>query len=233
MVIALSLLVPATAVPYLFQTPVSSGFGFGQSMWVVSLALAVPALVMSLDAPLATALMRRLGAKRTMLVGVTCSLFGFGLAFAHGSVWAALLWMAAIGIGPGLGGPASYAVAAEAVPPEQGIQVSTIYNTITGTGCTIAAAVVGYVLTIRQVALAVVTPAGVQTLLFPADETFTWASMIVGVAGLAGMGCVLTIRRAKLRRFSEESAAEQPGLVGGDGSVAPEEKTSVALESRA
>jgi len=232
MVIALCLLVPAAAVPYLFQTPVSSGFGFGQSMWVVSLALAVPAMVMSLDAPLATAVMRRLGAKRTMLLGAACSLFGFGLAFAHGSIWATLLWMAAIGIGPGLGGPASYAVAAEAVAPEQGIQVSTIYNTITGTGCTIAAAVVGYVLTIRHVSVEVVTPNGIETLLFPANETFTWVSMIVGVAGLVGVACVLTIRTAKLRAPNRESSAHAGGFEAGDGLVAPEEQAGVALESR-
>ena len=199
MVIALSLLVPAAAVPYLFQTPVASGFGFGQSMWVVSLALALPALVMSLVSPLASSVMRRLGAKRTMLLGVVFSLFSFGLAFAHGSIWATLLWMAVIGIGPGLGGPASYAVSAEAVAPERGIQVSTIYNTITGTGCTIAAAVVGYVLTIRQVAVDVTTPAGIQTQLFPANETFTWSALIIGVAGLAGLACVLSIRTSSLR----------------------------------
>lgn len=204
-VIALSLLVPAAAVPYLFQTPVSSGFGFGQSMWVVSLALALPAVVMSVISPMAAPIMRRLGAKPTMLLGVTFSLFSFGLAFAHGSIWATLLWMAAIGMGPGLGGPSSYAVAAEAVAPEQGIQVSTIYNTITGTGCTIAAAAVGYVLTIRQVAVEIITPAGVQTQLFPANETFTWSCLIVGVAGLIGVACVLSIRSGELHLARGES----------------------------
>ena len=46
-----------------------------------------------------------------------------------------------------LAGSASYSVAAEAVAPEQGILVGTIYNTAAGTGCSVASAVVGYVLT--------------------------------------------------------------------------------------
>jgi hypothetical protein len=61
------------------------------------------------------------------------------------------------------------------------------------------------VLTLRQVAVEVVTPIGVQTELFPADETFTWSSLIVGVAGLAGVVCVLTIRSGKLHVARSDS----------------------------
>jgi MFS family permease len=138
--------------------------------------------------------MRSLGAKRTMLVGMLFGLTGFGLAFAHGSLWLTIVWMAGAGVQAALAGSASFTVAAEAVAPEQGIHVSTIYNTAAGTGCAVASALVGYVLTLRQIAVPVTTPDGVETQLFPADETFTWVALIVGGMALVGIAAVLTIR---------------------------------------
>ncbi len=209
--IAIGLLIPAAAMPYLFQTPVASGFGFGRSMFAVSLALALPASIMCFVSTAATPVMRRLGAKRTMLLGMAFGLSGFGLAFAHGSLWLTLLWMAAAGMPAALAGSASYAVAAEAVAPEQGILVSAIYNTASGTGCAIASAVVGYVLTLRQVAVPVTTPNGVQTQLFPADETFTWSALIVGGVAAVSIAAVMTIRSKQLHgnaRRSDLAAVE-------------------------
>lgn len=194
LVIAISVVITAVASPYLIQTPAASGFGFGGSMFVVSLALAVTAAVMAVVSVAATPLMRTLGAKRTMLVGMLFGLAGFGLAFAHGSLPLLLLWLAAIGVPGALAGSASYSVAAEAVAPEQGILVSTIYNTAAATGASVASAIVGYVLTLRQITVQVSTPAGVETLLFPAEETFTWSSLIIGGLTVAGIATVLTIR---------------------------------------
>ena len=212
--ISTGLLIPAATLPYLFQTPSASGFGFGKSMFVVSLALAVPAAVMCFASTAAAPVMRRLGGKWTMLVGLTFGLCGFGLAFAHGSMWLTLVWMAATGMPAALAGSASYAVAAEAVAPEQGILVSTIYNMAAGTGCAVASAVAGYVLTLRQVAVPVTTPNGHQTQLFPANETFTWAALIVGGMAVAGIAAVLTIRSKQLRAAARESdlAAAKAGV---------------------
>jgi MFS family permease len=196
--IVTSVIVTAVAMPYLIQTPVASGFGFGGSMFVVSLALAATAAVMAFASAAATPLMRRLGARQTMLVGMLFGLAGFGLAFAHGSFWLTLLWLAAIGAPTALAGSASYAVAAEAVAPEQGILVSTIYNTAANTGAAVASAVVGYVLTLRQVAVPVTTAKGVETQMFPANETFTWCALIVGGMSLAGIAIVLSIRTKRV-----------------------------------
>jgi hypothetical protein len=129
-----------------------------------------------------------------MLIGMLFGLAGFGLAFAHGSLWLTLLWMAATGVPAALAGSASYAIGTEAVAPDQGILVSTIYNTAAGTGSSVASAIVGYVLTLRLVAVPVTTPNGVETQLFPADETFTWSALIVGGMALAGIAAVLTIK---------------------------------------
>ena len=205
LVIAMGLIIPAASMPYLLQTPTSSGFGFGRSMFIVSVALATPAIVMSFISPAVAPIMRRLGAKPTLLLGVVFSLTGFGLAFAHGSLGLTLFWMALNGVPVALAGSASYVVAAEAVEPEKGIVLATIYNCAAGIGCSVASAVVGYVLTLRLVAVQVTTPDGVQTQLFPADETFTWAALIIGGMAVVGIAAVLTIRSRQLRAAAGKS----------------------------
>lgn len=210
--IIIAVIVPAAAVPYLIQTPVASGFGFGRSMFTVSLALAVTAGVMAVVSAAVTPFMQRLGARRTMLLGMVFGLAGFGLAFAHGSLQLTLLWLAAVGVPAALAGSASYAVAAEAVAPEQGIVVSAIYNTAANTGAAVASAIVGYVLTLRQVAVPVSTPSGGETQLFPANETFTWSALIVGGMAVAGLAVVLTIRTKHLVRATSGShSTYEPG----------------------
>ncbi len=206
-VITGSMCIPAAAYPYLLQTPVSSGFGFGRSLFIVSLALAVPAIMMTLLSGTATPIMRLVGPKRTMLLGLTMGLAGFGMAFAHGSIWLNLLWLALTGSLGAWAGSASYAVAAEAVRPEQGIMVSAIYNTAGATGAAVAGAVAGFVLTLRTVAVDIETPSGLVTEFFPAEETFTWSALIVGGAAVVGILCVLTIRSRQLHSPGQRDAA--------------------------
>jgi MFS family permease len=205
--IALGFIIPASFLPYLLQTPTSSGFGFGKSLFVVSLTLATSAVVMCVVSPSAAAVMRRLGPKGTMLLGMLFSLNGFGMAFAHGSLWLVVLWLALNGIPASFAGSASYAVAAEAVEPEKGVVLGTVYNAAAGIGCSISSAVVGYVLTLRQVSVQVTTPQGVETQLFPADVTFTWSALITGVMAVVSIAAVLSIRSRQLRFRDFEPAA--------------------------
>jgi MFS family permease len=96
--ISMALYVTSTAIPYLLQTPEISGFGLGESIFVVSLVLAVPAVVMMVFSATTPALMHRYGARATLLLGTLFGLAGFGLAFAHASVWVVVVWLAAIGV---------------------------------------------------------------------------------------------------------------------------------------
>ena len=197
--VTIAMCIPGTALPYLFQTPTASGFGFGWDLFTVSLALAVPAITMTVLSPTTTGLMRRIGAKRTMLLGATFGLSGFGLALAHGSAGIIMVWLAATGVMGAWATSATYAVATEAVPPEKGIIVGTIYNTVGGLGTAVGAAAVGYVLSLREVGVEVSTPSGVVTEFFPAEETITWSMALVGAAALIGVLSALTIRSKRLR----------------------------------
>ena len=66
--------------------------------------------------------------------------------------------------------------------------ISTIYNTAANTGASVSSAVVGYVLTLRQVAVTVAGAGGADTQLFPANEGFTWSALIVGGTSLGRRG---------------------------------------------
>lgn len=193
--VAIGLCVPAAAMPYLFQAPVSSGYGFGQSMFVVSVASAIPAALMSVTASFAARIMRHLGPPGTMVLGLLFGWSAFGLAFAHHSLWLTMVWMALAGIPGALAGSASFSIAAEAVAPDQGILVSTIYNAAAGTGSAVASALAGFVLTLRQVELTVGTASGVETQTFPADETFTWSALIAASMAVLATGLALTLFR--------------------------------------
>lgn len=202
--------IPATAIPYLLQTPTASGFGFGRSLFVVSLVLAIPAVMMVVLSPTTTSLMRRVGAKGAMLLGVLFGLGGFGMAFAHGSLWLVSIWLVTTGIMAAWAASASYAVGAEAVPPEKGIIVGTIYNTAGGLGTAIAAASAGYVLSLREVGVEIGTVEAPAVGYFPAEETFTWSLIIVGVAALIGVLAALSIRSKRLRAESR-TGGSRPG----------------------
>jgi len=65
--IAFALYVTSTFIPYLFQTPHAlGGYGFGKDIFIVSLALSMPGLLMLLLSPLAATFMRAIGSKGTM-----------------------------------------------------------------------------------------------------------------------------------------------------------------------
>jgi MFS family permease len=188
-------IVTAVAAPFLIQAPLASGYGFGRSIFAVSLALAMTAAVMASTSGIATPLIRKLGSKQTMLAGMLIGLIGgFGLAYAHGSLAWTFVWLAAIGIPGALAGSASYVAAAEIVKPEQGILISTIYNTAANIGASAASALAGLVLTLRVVAVPVLTDGGAETQWFPTDTAFTWAMLIVAGLLFVGLVAVLTIR---------------------------------------
>ena len=197
--ISMAVCVPPTIVPYLVETPVASGFGFGRSLFAVCMVLMTTSLVMAFFPLGVTRLLGALGSKWTMFLGLLLGLGGFGLAFAHGSLWLVVMWLACTGTMPAIAGSAAYVLGNEAVRPEQGILISTIYNTAAGVGASVASAAAGYIMTVRTVAVQVSTGGGLETQRFPADQTFTWSALLVGGAAVAGMLVALTIRTGRMQ----------------------------------
>jgi len=202
--ISIALYVTSTFIPYLFQTPHAlGGYGFGKDIFIVSLALSMPGLLMLLLSPLAATFMRAIGSKGTMLLGALFGLGGFGMAAAHGSVWMNFVWLGVFGITFAWGGTAAYAVAAEAVPPQQGVVASALLTTSLNIAASVGTALTGYILTLRTVAFKV--PGAPAPVTVPASQTFTWAAIVVGVVAALSVVAILTINPKKFHIADREA----------------------------
>ena len=201
----IALYMTSTSIPFLFQTPHAlGGYGFGKDIFMVSLALSMPGLLMLLLSPTAATFMRAMGGKGTMLLGVVfCLLGGFGMAAAHGSVWMLFVWLGAFGITNGVGGAAANAVAAEAVSPQQGVVATTLLISTRNIAASFGTALAGYILTLRTGTFKV--PGAPAPVTVPASQTFTWAFIVVGVVGALGVVAILTINAKKIHVADREA----------------------------
>ena len=123
------------------------------------------------------------------------------MAAAHGSVWMNFVWLGVFGITFAWGGTAAYAVAAEAVSPQQGVVASALLTTSMNIAASVGTAVAGYILTLRTVTLKI---PGAPARELPASQTFTWAFIVVGVVGALGVVAILTINAKKIHIADRE-----------------------------
>lgn len=201
--IAMGLYSSSTFIPYLLQTPHAfGGYGFGKDLFVVSLALSLPGLMIVLMSPLTPWFMRVIGRKGTMLFGAALGLAGFGVAAAHQSIWVNIVWLGVFGAAFALGGTAAYAVATEAVTPQQGVVASGLLTTSTTLGASVATSLTGYILTLRTVSFA--APGAAAPVTVPAAQTFTWVGIAVGIVAALSVVAVLTIDPKKFHVADRE-----------------------------
>jgi MFS family permease len=201
--IAIALYMSSTFVPYLFQTPHAlGGYGFGKDIFMVSLVLSMPGLLMLLLSSSTAKVMHSLNAKGTMLLGSLFGLGGFGMALAHGSVWVNFIWMGTFGVTFAWGGTAAYAVAEEAVPPQQGVIASALLTTAMNLGASIGTALTGYLLTVSTDTFKI--PGVPAPTVVPAGSTFTWSAIVIGVVAALSMVAVLTINSKKFHIADRE-----------------------------
>jgi len=201
--VPMALYVSSTFLPYLFQIPHAlGGYGFGKDLLIVAAGLSMPGLMMLLLSPTTAGIMRSLGSKGTMILGSVFGLGGFGMALAHGSLWVNFVWMATFGVAMAWGNTAALAVAAEAVPPEQGVIASGILTTVMNLSASISTALTGYILTVST--LSFKGPAGEVTVV-PAGSTITWSAIIIGVAATVSIIANLTINPRKFHIAARDS----------------------------
>ena len=107
-------------LPQLLQTPVASGYGFGdtisQSGWVL-LPSSVVAFVMGFIAP---RLVRRVSARAVISVGAVANMVAFGgVALVHEETWQISCWMLLQGLGIGCVVSSLAGVVLSSAPPHQ------------------------------------------------------------------------------------------------------------------
>ena len=193
--IGVSFCVSSTTIPYLFETPSPPrGWGLGEDLLVVSAVLATTGAVTLALSPVAPLLIRNLGSRRAAVLGAVFGLAGFGLAFAHDSIWVNIIWLASFGVLAAWAGSASYSGATEVVPPHQGGVVSGLYTAAMNTGGSLAAALAGSLLSLHSIVVDMKMPGGgTSSQAFPTEETFVWSALLIGAMGVLNLAALITI----------------------------------------
>ncbi|MFC3952675.1 MFS transporter [Aeromicrobium fastidiosum] len=172
-------------LPQLLQTPVASGYGFGdsisQSGWVL-LPSSMAAFVMGFVAP---RLVRRLTARRVISIGAAANVLAFsGVALLHDESWhiSALMVLQGIGIGCVVSSLAGVVLAS--VPRHQTGVASGMNANIRLIGGSIGTAMMGGVITAR-------TGAGG----FPLEAGYRDGFLVLAAVAVVAVGVALLIPR--------------------------------------
>lgn len=80
--IGFGMMAQSIVMPQLLQLPESTGYGMGQSLLAAGLWMAPGGLAMMLFAPLSSTLIKRIGARHTLMIGATVIGGGYLVAFA-------------------------------------------------------------------------------------------------------------------------------------------------------
>jgi MFS family permease len=173
-------------LPQLLQTPVASGYGFGdsisQSGWVL-LPSSISGFVMGFVAP---RLVRRVTARRVISLGAASNALAFGgIALFHEQTWQLSAWMVLQGIGIGCVVSSLAGVVLASVPRHQTGVASGMNANIRLIGGSIGTAMMGGVITART------GPGG-----FPLEAGYRDAFLVLAAVAVVAVGVALLIPRA-------------------------------------
>lgn len=134
-------------LPQILQLPAVTGYGLGQTMFVVGLVMGPSGLVMMAMAPLSARVSKAKGPKVTLMLGAVVVAAGYGLGIVLMSgVWQLVLVSSVIGAGIGLAYGAMPALIMAAVPVEETAAANSLNTLMRAIGTSISSAVAGAVL---------------------------------------------------------------------------------------
>lgn len=188
-------------LPQLLQTPVASGYGFGdtisQSGWVLFPSSAV-AFVMGFIAP---RLVKVASARRVVSVGVAANALAFGgIALVHHESWQISGWMLLQGLGIGCVVSSLAGVVLNSVPPHQTGVASGMNSNIRVIGGAIGSAMMAGIISARQ---------GDNG--FPLEAGYRDGFLVLSAVSLAAVFVALMIPRPP-RRGAQTSVSEEPNV---------------------
>ncbi|AEV86987.1 transporter [Actinoplanes sp. SE50] len=187
-------------ISYLVQMPTAlAGYGFGASVLRASVEYLLPAAVASLlAAQLGGVLLRRIGARATLVAGAALGAGGFAwLAVTHTRPASVIAAGAVIGAGVALGYAAMPALIMASVPHHQSGIANGINSISRSTGSAIGSATVTSLLAAASVPG---LPPGVPPL--PAESQFTLSFVLAGAA----FAVLIVITLTGLRRHPQTPA---------------------------
>ncbi len=187
--IGFGMMAQSIVVPQLLQLPEATGYGLGQSILAAGLWMAPAGLMMMLFAPVSSGLMRRFGAKRTLMLGATVLGTGYLVALVlMGAPWQLLVASCVASAGVGIGYAAMPTLILDAVPMREAGAAVGLNALMRSVGTTLAAAVMGTVLAGSSKSLG-----GFQ---IPTEGAFQLCFAIGAAAAFVGVAITAAIPRA-------------------------------------
>jgi MFS family permease len=202
--VGFGMMAQSIAVPQLLELPKATGFGLGQTILEAGLWMAPMGVMMMLFAPVSSTMMRRIGAKQTLMAGSAVLGVGYLVAVAlMGSPWELLVASSVVGAGVGIGYAAMPTLILDSAPAREAASAVGVNSLMRSVGTTLAAAVMATILTSSTTSLN-----GVP---LPTQGAFQACFVVGAIAAFAGVAIAATIPRRPRRDSaarSEPAAAE-------------------------
>lgn len=183
--IGFGMMAQSVVVPQLLQLPEVTGYGLGQSILEAGLWMAPAGLMMMVFAPVSSALIRRFGAKLTLMVGA--GVLGAGYLVAFGlmdAAWQLLVASCVTSAGVGIGYAAMPTLIMDNVPVRAAGAAVGLNALMRSVGTTLASAVMAALLTSSA------TASGL-----PTERAFQLCFLVGAAAAFLGVVIAGTIPR--------------------------------------
>ena len=198
--IGFGMMAQAIVVPQLLQLPAETGYGLGQTILEAGLWMAPGGLMMMVFAPVSSRLIGSIGAKITLMIGATVLGSGYLVAFfLMDAPWQLLVASCIVSSGVGIGYAAMPTLILDSVPVREAASAVGLNSLMRSVGTTVAAAIMGTVLTSRTQSLG-----GFE---LPTLGAFQICFILGAAAAFAGVAIGATIPRAKAAATTEVPTA--------------------------
>ena len=198
--IGFGMMAQAIVVPQLLQLPSETGYGLGQSILEAGLWMAPGGLMMMVFAPVSSRLIGSIGAKPTLMIGAAVLGAGYLVAFfLMDAPWQLLVASCVVSAGVGIGYAAMPTLILDSVPVREAASAVGLNSLMRSVGTTVAAAIMGTVLTSRTQSLG-----GVE---LPSLGAFQVCFLLGAAAAFAGVAIGATIPRARAAARTEVPTA--------------------------
>jgi MFS family permease len=188
--IGFGMMAQSIVVPQLLELPSATGYGLGQTILEAGLWMAPAGLMMMVFAPVSSNLMRRTGAKHTLMIGGTVLGAGYVVAPAlMGAPWQLLIASCVAAAGVGIGYAAMPTLILDAAPAREAASAVGVNALMRSVGTTLAAAVMATMLTSSTTTLG--------GFLLPSQGAFQACFVVGAVAAFVGVAIAATIPRRR------------------------------------
>jgi MFS family permease len=186
--IGFGMMAQSIVVPQLLELPSAIGYGLGQTILEAGLWMAPAGLMMMVFAPVSSNLMRRTGAKHTLMIGATVLGTGYVVALAlMGAPWQLLIASCVAAAGVGIGYAAMPTLILDAAPAREAASAVGVNALMRSVGTTLAAAVMATMLTSST--------SDFGGLALPTKGAFQACFLVGAVAAFVGVAIAATIPR--------------------------------------